>query len=680
MIKITPCAESVSAVLETLGECYSVLDAHGNIVFRHDAQGLLEAMGLASVTGLEQLTTDATLCEVVKLGFERTRDSSRVGRFEYTLQAPDSRVIQLIFVALDTQTSSQMNSVAMLIKEREALQRHTAGESVFESIFKQTSEALIVLDSHHCILFANDAVSRTLGYHQEIFMNKGPDFLLSLLSGENRDAIASALNDQGNWEGEVLIARAGDDAILVWLAVESLHDGQNDETRTLVRFSDISQIERSREQLEYMATHDALTRLPNRVLLFDRLAQSVRSSHRSGTLGALLFIDIDDFKEVNDVFGHHVGDMLLQTIAGRIRDSIRSSDTVGRFGGDEFLLIAENIHHFDEVLIIIQKLREQFEVPLNLNGILLKVTFSIGVAMIPDDGDDAEALVSAADKAMYAVKQKGKDGFEFVKKEHSIISNEYFHIQRWTKNAIRTSAFELVYQPQFSIKDGRVNGVEALLRCKDEHIKDMPIHKIITIAEESGAIYDIGKFVLESVCRQLDEWRDISTTPFHIAINLSRKELGSSRFESSILEGMKRCNLQPAELEFEITESTLMHNGSEARKNIDALRDIGFRFSIDDFGTGYSSLSNLKEFDLDKLKIDKSFIDALDSDVNDQAIVSATISMAKKLGLTVVAEGVETSVQDELLKALECDEVQGYFYSHPVLPDAITDLLRARNA
>ena len=436
----------------------------------------------------------------------------------------------------------------------------------------------------------------------------------------------------------------------------------------------------SKEQLLFMANHDNLTGLSNRALLFDRLEHAIAAIKRNSRRGALLFMDIDRFKDINDNFGHHVGDRMLIEAAARLNAAVRKSDTVGRLGGDEFLVIAEEIDGIEDVIAFVQKIKERFKRPFIIDDTAFDATLSIGVALIPDDGEDAERLVNAADRAMYVVKQRGGDDVEFYSKEFSIRSHEYFRIQRALRQAIREEALAVVYQPQFSIIDGRLTGAEALVRCTLDALGDVPVEKLISVAEESGTIYEIGAFVFRTVCAQMHQWRALSLTPLRVSINLSGRELGSAKLLERIRESMMTCGIEPCEVEFEITESTLMRSNNEARNNIEVLRALGCRFSIDDFGTGYSSLSNLKEFNVDKLKIDKSFIEALDNDSDDQVIVSATISMAKALGLTVVAEGVETESQVKRLKAFGCDEVQGFLYSRPVTAERMTELLQTLNA
>ena len=436
-----------------------------------------------------------------------------------------------------------------------------------------------------------------------------------------------------------------------------------------------NEIKISKSEMKHLATHDSLTNLPNRALIFEHLNHAITTAKRTKSNGALLFIDIDCFKDINDNYSHQTGDLLLQELALRLTHTIRDSDIVGRLSGDEFLLILENISNMEDILTIIEKIKAELVTPFSINELSIEITVSIGVACFPENGDDADKLIHAADQAMYNVKKNGKDNFKFYTKEFSIISDEYFLIQNALRKAIKEDDFTIVYQPQFSLNDMSLTGVEALLRCNNSEVKDIPVSRLISIAEESNIIHNISRFVMQKCCRQIVEWQELSLSPLKIAVNLSRKELSDENLIELITENLSVCNIQPGILEFEITESTLLQNSHTAKKNITALRKLGCSFSIDDYGTGFSSLSNLREFDLDKIKIDKSFIDELEDNDNDKIIVSATINMVKQLGLTVLAEGVETKGQENLLKEFGCDEVQGYYYSYPLEAEEITKLL-----
>ncbi len=438
------------------------------------------------------------------------------------------------------------------------------------------------------------------------------------------------------------------------------------------------EIDISKAEMKYLATHDPLTNLPNRTLIFEHLNHAITTARRVESKGALLFIDIDGFKDINDNYSHNTGDLLLQEFAIRLSQTTRESDVFGRLSGDEFLLILENITSVDDVLNTIEKIKKQLIRPFFINGLSLEITVSIGGAFFPENGDNADKLIHAADQAMYNVKKNGKDGFTFYSKEFSIISNEYFFIQHALKKAIKEDDFTIVYQPQFSLYNDSLTSVEVLLRCNSSELKDIPVSRLISIAEESNIIHNISLFVMKKCCRQIEQWKDLDIAPLKIAVNLSRKELSDENLVQVITGNLSACNIKADMLEFEITESTLLQNNRSAKKNISELRKLGCSFSLDDYGTGFSSLSNLREFDLDKIKIDRSFIADLEHDDNDKIIVSATINMVKQLGLTVLAEGVETKGQEKLLKEFGCDEVQGYYYSHPLSTEEITELLMSK--
>ena len=569
----------------------------------------------------------------------------------------------------------------MLVIVREMTKRFEQQQKALlvEKVFEDATEGIVIENADRFVIKVNPAMQEILETDEAEILGKHSEFFSTMLTPETVREIYHGMETSGFWHGECELRLLSRKKKLVWLSISSVLDDKGERSNFLVMVTDISEVQQSRDQLEFMANHDTLTGLPNRVLLFDRLEHTIAAVKRFKGLGALLFMDIDHFKDVNDNYGHHAGDQLLIDVAQRLKDAVRASDTVGRLGGDEFLLIAERLEHSDEVLVIIQKIRELFTLPCKTERAEIEVRLSIGVALIPEDGEDAETLVNAADRAMYAVKERGRDGFEFYSKHLSVLSHEYFRIQRAIRQALREEAFTVVYQPQFSIIDGRLSGMEALLRCTHDELKDVSVEKLITIAEENGSIYEIGHFVFRTVCAQIAVWQSLSLLPIRIAVNLSRRELGNPALVESVRKSLEAHRVSPLELELEITESTLMQSSAEARKNITALRELGCRFSIDDFGTGYSSLSNLKEFNLDKLKIDKMFIDALETDTDDQVIVSATISMAKKLGLTVLAEGVETAEQVRLLKTFGCDEVQGFFYSRPISAEKMTELLKAVN-
>ncbi|MEJ2500834.1 MAG: diguanylate cyclase [Campylobacterales bacterium] len=552
---------------------------------------------------------------------------------EYPLEIGEQTLFfEARIVPLPPEAPDTLKYALVIIREVTKTHEEAQKARLVEKVFQDATEGMIIENAERYVVKVNPAMLQILEMEETQIMGRHSDYFRPLFQAETVRDIYDSMELFGFWHGEAELKLPSGKAKLAWVSINAVLDEEDAVSNYLIMVTDISEVRKSREQLEFMANHDILTGLPNRVLLFDHLEHAIATIKRTQSMGALLFMDIDNFKEVNDNFGHRIGDLLLIEVAQRLKDAVRSSDTVGRLGGDEFLLIAENVHHIDEVLIIIQKIRALFGMPLVLEGVELEVTLSIGIALIPEDGEDVEVLVSAADQAMYVVKERGRNGFEFYSRHYSLLSHEYFRIQRGIKQAIREEAFVMVYQPQFSITDGRVCGAEALLRCTLDGLRD-----------SSGGV--------------------------------TQQRLRCSRTDStSVLLASSRRDRFIA-IRTGITESTLMQGRGSARENIEALRKMGCRFSIDDFGTGYSSLSNLKLFNLDKLKIDKMFIDSLISDADDQVIVSATISMAKKLGLTVLAEGVEQDAQLALLQQYGCDEVQGFYFSEPLSAEKMTELL-----
>jgi diguanylate cyclase (GGDEF)-like protein len=440
--------------------------------------------------------------------------------------------------------------------------------------------------------------------------------------------------------------------------------------------TDISELQKSRERLRFTATHDMLTGLPNRALLFERLDEAVNRSIRSGMGGALLFIDLDNFKEVNDTVGHSAGDKVLVECAERIRVVLRKGDIFGRLGGDEFLLIVENLRDEEAPMSIAQKILEALRRPLKVGEESFEIGASIGIALFPKDSGQREELIQYADMAMYRAKEQGKNRFNYYSRKMDRMIRNHYKIERRLKEALSSEGFFLLYQPQIEIASGRIVGVEALLRLDESKAPGCPPSKFIPIAEESELIHRIGEWVVHEACRQVRRWLDDSGVAPLVAINLSRRQLADEGLADKLKQIIEGYRLDPSHFELEITETTFIRLGEAGYRGISRLQQKGFQISIDDFGTGYSSLSNLKNFNMDKLKIDRIFISDLESDESDRAITEASVNLAHALGLKVVAEGVETPGQLEILREMGCDEMQGYLYSPPVPPETISEMLR----
>jgi len=433
------------------------------------------------------------------------------------------------------------------------------------------------------------------------------------------------------------------------------------------------------DRIHFMANHDALTGLPNRALLRDRLSQALLYAQRYDRSVTVLFIDLDNFKLINDSLGHNAGDELLKTVASRMLDCVRATDTVVRLGGDEFvILLLDQPKSADIISTTVQKLGGAIAQTVHLEGHDLRVTGSIGIASYPGDGMDADALIANADAAMYRAKEIGRDNFQFYTPELNTKVQEKFLLQEDLRNAVARSEFVLLYQPQVDLRTGRIFAVEALVRWKHPTLGLVSPIKFIPMAEETGLIVPIGDWVLHEACRQNKAWQDSGVPPITVCVNVSARQFKERNLVSRVVGALSDSELDAKYLELELTESLIMQDIELAVATMGELQGLGVQLSIDDFGTGYSSLSALKTFPVARLKIDKSFIDGLPADENDKAVASAVISLGQKLHLRVIAEGVETDDQLAFLRENNCDEMQGYHFSKPVESREIEALLRAR--
>jgi diguanylate cyclase (GGDEF)-like protein len=431
------------------------------------------------------------------------------------------------------------------------------------------------------------------------------------------------------------------------------------------------------ERIEYLASHDSLTHLPNREMFNGMLRRAIDGAARYQRQFALLFIDLDRFKVINDSLGHDAGDMLLVEIGGRLRRALRSSDVVARLGGDEFVVILEETAERPEVERIAGELLSVLSQPLQLSGHECHTTASIGIAMYPSDGTDIQTLTKNADMAMYLAKEDGKNGFRFFTKEFKTQSIERLKLESALRRALERDQFSLHYQPKIDMASGQITGVEALLRWNHPELGTVSPGQFIPLAEETGLIVPIGRWVLEEACAQNMAWQRRGLRPVTMAVNLSPRQFADPNLLHDVDEALAASGMSPVLLQLEVTESMVMRNVSRAIKVLDAIQSRGIRLAIDDFGTGYSSMSLMKQFPIDTIKIDRSFVRDLPVDSEDQAIAQAIISMGKALGMTVIAEGVETVEQEAFLRSHACDEMQGFLFSKPLPAKQMADLLRA---
>ncbi|HLF12016.1 MAG TPA: EAL domain-containing protein, partial [Gammaproteobacteria bacterium] len=454
-----------------------------------------------------------------------------------------------------------------------------------------------------------------------------------------------------------------------------IHDRGGTVTGAVMVFHDATTARALSLRMAYLAQHDSLTDLPNRILLDDRLSQAIALAHRRKRKLAVLFLDGDRFKHVNDSLGHSVGDRLLQSMAQRLLANVRAADTISRQGGDEFVVLLSEVAHGKDAAVSADKILAALRVPHRIDQHDLYVTVSIGIATYPDDAIDAQTLLRNADFAMYHAKAIGRDNYQFFQPEMNVRAVERQSLEDGLRHAMERREFELHYQPKMNLETGAIIGVEALIRWRHPEHGLMPPGQFIPIAEECGFIVPIGRWVLREACRQTRAWQDAGLPPMGIAINISTVELRANDFVASVGAILMETGLDPRYLELELTETFLMQDSNSTAKVLRALKDMGLGLALDDFGTGYSSLSYLKRFPIDTLKIDRSFVRDLTTDSDDAGIVSAVIGMGKSLHMKVIAEGVETREQLAFLQEQSCPEGQGYYFSQPVVAEKFTELL-----
>ena len=549
---------------------------------------------------------------------------------------------------------------------------------VAATLCQEATEGIIIEDDQRRIVAINPSMLRFLEKEEAEVIGHNSSALAYTIGEANYEMIDRGLQIEGHWRGELEIRTKEGHSKLVWASLETLKVGETLKN-TVIMVTDISEITRSRQQLEYIATHDTLTALPNRVLLYDRLKVSISRVERSNSMGAVIFMDIDNFKDINDNFGHTYGDELLIICANMLTEALREKDTVGRLGGDEFLIIVDEFFALDDIEKVAKKLVALFDKLIKVRDVEFDLSVSMGIAVYPDNGKKAEKLINEADVAMYNVKQMGRNNYGFYSSEYSQQAQEVFRVGRGIKKALRNDSFYVLYQPQVSLQTGKLMGVEALLRCDDEMLQETSVEHLIAVAEKSSMIIELGERVFEMVCRQIALWNEKEYPLCTVAVNLSRRQLSDRKLVSMITTIMQRYSIGVDQVEFEITESSLIQSHVLAKENVEKLRNMGFSFSIDDFGTGYSSLSNLRYFSLDKLKIDRSFITEIETNHHDRIIVEATINMGKSLGLVVLAEGIENEKQAEILRGFGCDEMQGYLFSKAISAKSFELLVEQHN-
>jgi diguanylate cyclase (GGDEF)-like protein/PAS domain S-box-containing protein len=539
------------------------------------------------------------------------------------------------------------------------------------TVFEHSTSAILITDPAGYIVQANEAFSRVSGYAVSQVLDQLPN----MLTVDNQQEahlryVLKQLHQHSTWEGEVWLKRRNGEHYPAWVGITAVLDDEGDLASYVCFFSDISERKASEQRIHRLAYYDALTHLPNRTLFQDRLHTALQSAERQKSWVVLMFLDLDRFKPINDSLGHAAGDRMLKEMATRLLGCVDDDDTVARMGGDEFTLLlqprASREMALNRAIHVAEQILASLVKPFVLEGREFFVTASIGIALSPQDGNELSQLMKNADTAMYHAKERGKNNFQFYQADMNASALERLELESDLRHALEQEEFVLYYQPQFSGDGKRLTGAEALLRWRHPRRGLVPPGDFIPVLEELGLVVDVGDWVISEACRQLKAWHQAKVRVPKVSVNISARQFSDGQLGTRIATILRDTGLPPACLELELTESILMREVSEAMQILDGLKNLGLSIAVDDFGTGYSSLNYLKQFPIDVLKIDRTFVDGLPSGEQDAQIARAIIAMAHSLNLAVIAEGVETHEQLDFLREHGCDEVQGYLFGRPM--------------
>jgi len=670
------------ALFESSSDAILVLTAKG---FIDSNPAALTMFQLPSIEALTALTPEAISAEFQADG-KRSADAINermsfaaphtAQRFEWLFKRqngelfPGEMVMGAVRLGDETVIQATVHDITLRKQNEQSLRLAAA-------VFDSSREAIIITSPDGIILRANPAFTAITGYQPEDVIGQNPKILASgQQSTEFYQNLWHTLLSTGQWQGEILNRRKNGELYPEWLSISSIRGPSGKIENFVAIFTDITERKRAEDKIIHQAYHDALTNLPNRVLFKDRLEQSLAFAHRmKHKKVAVLFIDLDRFKLINDSLGHDAGDQLLRQFAHLLRENVRESDTLARLGGDEFTILLPDADHVDEAMAVADKILTALKHPFDIGGQDIFVTVSIGISMYPDDGADADVLMKNADAAMYRVKAQGRSGFQVYTDALNLHSLRRLELENQLHKALEKNQLVLHYQPQFDLMQGNIRGVEALIRWQHPELGMISPAEFIPIAEETGLIVPIGAWVLETACKQAYAWKEAGFPDMVMSVNLSVRQFFREDIVSLVTQAIQDCCLMAHVLELEITESVAMEDVAYTIKTLESLAARGIHIAIDDFGTGYSSLSQLKKMPVGILKIDQSFIKDLTSDQDDAAIVDAVITMAHRLGLKVIAEGVESQAQLAHLREQQCDYAQGSLFSRPLPANELEMLL-----
>lgn len=582
------------------------------------------------------------------------------------------------YLRKDQADGHRLRRAVWTLLDRRAAAAVLLENAVVNATLDSVGEAVLRADLQGKILYLNGVAEKMTGWGREEALGRPVSEVVRIIEGGG-DARGGQAGDAalGNDEAVkpkstgtncVLVRRDGSECFIE-NKVTPIHDLEGTETGSVVAFFDVSAARATSREMSHLAQHDFLTGLPNRMLFNDRLGQAISLAERQSKQLAVLFVDLDHFKQINDSLGHAVGDKLLQSVAGRLLACVRRTDTVSRLGGDEFLILLSQVEHAEDAALSARKVLRALAAPHIIDGKSINTSVSVGVSAYPNDGHDGEGLISKADTAMYEAKLHGRNKYRFFQRHMHARLAERQSLEADLRYALGQNEFLLHYQPQYNLQTGQITGAEALLRWKHPHRGLVSPAEFVPVAEECGLIVSIGRWVLLEACKQCRAWNDAGLGVVPVAVNVSAAEFGDKDFLSGVRAVLIATGVEPENLELELTESVLMHDAESAVNTMMALKAMGVRLAIDDFGTGYSSFTYLRRFPSDALKLHQSFVQEITSNPQDALIVSAMINIGTSLKQRVIAEGVETQAQLNFLQLHGCGEGQGYYFSRPVPPE-----------
>jgi len=582
-----------------------------------------------------------------------------------TLKAPvqqeDGTVVGLVGIARRVTTEHQTSDRLQLAAQ----------------VFENAAEGILITSPQGVIEMVNPAFTRITGYAADEVIGKHPNLLHSGRHDKDfYERMWSSVNAADIWQGEVWNRRKSGEVYPEWLNISPVRDESGQVVHYLGIFSDISAVKRTEAQLEHMAHHDALTGLPNRALLNDRIDTALRRAQRADRMVAVVFLDLDRFKDINDSFGHAIGDQVLKQVAVRLRETMRDEDTVARLGGDEFVILIEDVEQPSQTDTATERVLACLHPPVTVDHQEFYVGASLGVSIFPRDGYTADALIRNADTAMYQAKRLGRNTVQRYSEQQTESARHRMRLENALRRAVESQRFEVWFQPQVELGSGALTGFEALCRWPDADRGMIPPSEFIPLAESTGLIVPIGEFMLRATAKVVVDWRKRGLVPPPVAVNVSGRQLRRLDFLTTVCSVLEEEGCRPEWIELEVTESDILKDAEPAIATLHGIREMGIAIALDDFGTGFSSLSYLKRLPIETLKIDRSFISGLPGDANDRAIVQAVLAMGRSLEMRVLAEGVETAAQVSALRLMGCTLAQGYRFGRPALPETFTPVVQ----